>query len=316
MCCHVWLLATTWTVAHRAPLSIGFPTEEHWSGLPFPPLRDIPNPGIQPLSPESPALAGRCFTTELPVAAAKSLQSCPTLCDPIDGSPPGSPVPGILQARTLEWVAIAFSNAWKWKGKVKSFSPVWLFATSWTTAYQAPPSLGFSRQEYWSGVPFPSPGDLPYPGIEPGSPALQTDALPPEPPGKPDFQDMATNTFPTSRLRTAPEVTKIFAKLFILVSQCPPTNSHSEILNRSHQSCQTCNCFIYTQGFLTYKERHYWPNTAAYMSFAGKHIQKSSKKFCFTSDHFTVLKIHLAPAAQCLCSTLFPLATNLAIFKA
>ena len=90
-------------------------------------------------------------------AAAKSLQSCPTLCDPIDGSPPGSPVPGILQARTLEWVAIAFSNAWKWKGKVKSLSRARLLATSWTAAHQAPPSMGFSRQEYWSGVPLPSP---------------------------------------------------------------------------------------------------------------------------------------------------------------
>ena len=90
-------------------------------------------------------------------AAAKSLQSCPTLCDPIDGSPPGSPVPGILQARTLEWVAISFSNAWKWKVKVKSLSCVWLLATPWTAAYQAPPSMGFSRQEYWSGVPLPSP---------------------------------------------------------------------------------------------------------------------------------------------------------------
>ena len=86
-------------------------------------------------------------------AAAKSLQSCPTLCDPMDDSPPGSPIPGILQARTLEWVAISFSNAWKWKVKVKSLSHVWLLATPWTAAYQAPPSMGFSRQEYWSGVP-------------------------------------------------------------------------------------------------------------------------------------------------------------------
>ena len=90
-------------------------------------------------------------------AAAKSLQSCPTLCDPIDGSPPGSSVPRILQARTLEWVAISFSNAWKWKVKVKSLSGVWPSATPWTAAYQAPPSMGFSRQEYWSGVPLPSP---------------------------------------------------------------------------------------------------------------------------------------------------------------
>ena len=90
-------------------------------------------------------------------AAAKSLQSCPTLCDPIDGSPPGSPVPGILQARTLEWVAISFSNACKWKVKVKSPSRVRLLATPWTVAYQAPLSMGFARQEYWSGVPLPSP---------------------------------------------------------------------------------------------------------------------------------------------------------------
>ena len=90
-------------------------------------------------------------------AAAKLLQSCLTLCDPIDGSPPGSPVSGILQARTLEWVAISFSNAWNWKVKVKSLSHVWLFVTPWTAAYQDPVSMGFSRQEYWSGVPLPSP---------------------------------------------------------------------------------------------------------------------------------------------------------------
>ena len=88
--------------------------------------------------------------------AAKSLQSCLTLCNPIDGSPPGSPVSGILQARALEWVAISFSNAWKWKVKVKPLSRVQLFTTPWTAAYQASPSMGFSRQEYWSGVPSPS----------------------------------------------------------------------------------------------------------------------------------------------------------------
>ena len=93
-------------------------------------------------------------------AAAKSLQSCPTLCDPIDGSPPGSPIPGILQARTLEWVAISFSTAWKWKVKVKPLSHVRPSATPWIVAYQAPLSMGFSRQEYWSGVPLPSPSPL------------------------------------------------------------------------------------------------------------------------------------------------------------
>ena len=100
-------------------------------------------------------------------AATKSLQSCPTLCNPIDGSPPGFPVRGILQARTLEWVAISFSNAWNQKVKVKSHSLVRLLVTPWTAAHQAPPSMGFSRQECWSRVPLPSPytpkiGELQY----------------------------------------------------------------------------------------------------------------------------------------------------------
>ena len=99
-----------------------------------------------------------CFIVLLAAAAAaKSLQTFPTLCDPIDGSPPGPAVPGILEARTLEWVAISFSKAWKWKVKVKSISCVWLLATPWTAAHQVPPSMGFSRQEYWSGLPLPSP---------------------------------------------------------------------------------------------------------------------------------------------------------------
>ena len=98
-----------------------------------------------------------CYFRPLELAAAaKSLQSCPTLCDPIDDSPPCSPIPGILQARTLEWVTISFSNAWKWKVKVKSLSCVQLLATPWTADYQAPSSMGFSRQEHWSGVPLPS----------------------------------------------------------------------------------------------------------------------------------------------------------------
>ena len=90
-------------------------------------------------------------------AAAKSLQSCPTLGDPVDGNPPGSCVHGILQARVQEWVAISFSNALKWKVKVKSLSRVQLLATPRTAPYQAPASMGFSRQEYWSGLPLPSP---------------------------------------------------------------------------------------------------------------------------------------------------------------
>ena len=95
-----------------------------------------------------------------------SLPDIVELCFPtimklnIDGSPPGSPVPGILQARTLEWVSISFSNAWKWNVKGKSPSGVRLVGTPWTAAYQAPPSMGFSRQEYWSGVPLPSLKDI------------------------------------------------------------------------------------------------------------------------------------------------------------
>ena len=94
---------TPWTVAHQAPLSMGFSRQEYWSGLSFPSPGDLPDPGIKPRS--------ALFDIVNATAAAKSLQSCPTLCDPIDSSPPGSPVPGILQARTLEWVAISFSNS-------------------------------------------------------------------------------------------------------------------------------------------------------------------------------------------------------------
>ena len=135
-CCfsHVWLSATPWTVAHQAPLSVGFCRHEYCSGLLFPSLGDLPDPGIEPESPASPVLQA----DSLPVShwgspfhrssagAAKSLQSCPTLRNPVDSSPPDSPVPGILQARTLEWVAISFSNAWKWKMEVKLLSHIWL----------------------------------------------------------------------------------------------------------------------------------------------------------------------------------------------
>ena len=122
------------------------------------------------------------FSTCLAAADAKSLQLCPTLCDPIDGSPPGSPVPGILQARILEWVAISFSSAWKWKVKVKLLSCVRLLPTPWTVAYQAPPSMRFSRQEYWSGVPLPSPSTSLHGGVgnqvsELEVPFLQNDRL-------------------------------------------------------------------------------------------------------------------------------------------
>ena len=108
--------AIPWTVAHQAPLSMGFPRQEYWSGLPFPSARDIPDPGIKPSSSLSQEDSLPCELSILTLccccsAAAKSLQSCLTLCDPVDGSPPGSPVPGILQARTLEWVAISSTTA-------------------------------------------------------------------------------------------------------------------------------------------------------------------------------------------------------------
>ena len=134
------------------------------------------------------------------LTAAKSLQSCPTLCHPMDGSPPGSPVPGILQAITLEWVAISFSN-YETKNHCKTLSPrnsvikskCFVLAVQWCPtlcnpmgciACQAPLSLVFSRQEYWSGLPFLSPGDLPDPGIERRPPAWQADSWPSEPPGR------------------------------------------------------------------------------------------------------------------------------------
>ena len=139
------LYSTLWDpmncIACQAPLSMGFSRQEYWNGLPFPSPGDLHDPGIESASP---VLAGRFFTTEPPgkpqyfsaAAAAKSLQSCPTLCDPVD------------------------------------------------VIRQVPLSMGFSRQEYWNGLPFPSPGNLPGPGIEPGSPALQADSWPSEPPGK------------------------------------------------------------------------------------------------------------------------------------
>ena len=108
------------------------------------------------LIPEQHQMILRFATT----TTTKSFQSCPTLCDPVDCSLPGFSIHGILQARTLEWVAISFSNAWKWKVKVKSLSRVRLLGTPWTAAYQAPPSMGFSGQQYWSGVPLPSPTEV------------------------------------------------------------------------------------------------------------------------------------------------------------
>ena len=148
----VQFLVTPWTAAYQALQSMGFYRQEYWSGgaIAFSDLYDTElNKCVWQSSPDAAT-----------AAAAKSLQLCPTLWNSIDSSPPGSPVPGILQARTLEWVASSFSNAWKWKVKVKSLSHVWLLETLWTEVHQAPPSMGFSRQEYWSGMPLPSLDNL------------------------------------------------------------------------------------------------------------------------------------------------------------
>ena len=133
---------TPGTVAHQAPLSMGFSRQEHWGGLPCPPSGDLPNPGIEPTSHVSPELAGVFLTA----------------------------------STTWEVFNILLK-------KLHSCVPV--FVTPWIVTHQAPLSLGFPKQEYWGGLTFPSPRGLPDPGIEPGSPALQADSLPSEPPGKP-----------------------------------------------------------------------------------------------------------------------------------
>ena len=146
----VWLFVAPWTVACQAPLFMGFSRQEYWSGLPCPLPRDLPTQGSNPHL--------LCLLRWRWILYHWATRVLPTLCDPRDDSPPGSPIPGIPLARTLEWVAISFSNAWKWKVKVKLLSCVRLLATPWAAAHQAPPSMGFSRQEYWSGVPSPSKG--------------------------------------------------------------------------------------------------------------------------------------------------------------
>ena len=148
---HVRFLVTPWTAAYQAPQSMRFYRQEYWSGVPLPSL-----------TYKTVNLINVCDSLLLLLLLLLLLSrfSCVRLCGNsyIDSSPPGSPVPGILQARTLEWVASSFSNAWKWK--VKSLSRVWLLETLWTEVHQAPPSMGFSRQEYWSGMPLPSLDNL------------------------------------------------------------------------------------------------------------------------------------------------------------
>ena len=147
---------TPWTVAQPVSSAHGISQARVPAWVAISLTGNCPIPEMEPMSPAVQVDSLPLSHLGNPAAAAKSLQSCPTLCDSVDGSPPGSPVPGILQARTLEWVAISFSSAWKWKVKVKLLSCVQLCATPWTVAHQAPPSMGFSRQEYWSGLPLPS----------------------------------------------------------------------------------------------------------------------------------------------------------------
>ena len=149
----VWLLATPWTAAYRAPLSMGFSRQEYWSECHCLLCKSLLRTYIKKKWVFNWWVVFIRERTYCLVA-----RSYPTLLPPCGLYPPGSSVHGILQARTLEWVAISFSNSWKWKLKVKSLSLVWLLATPWTAAYQAPPSRCFSRQEYWIGVPLPSQG--------------------------------------------------------------------------------------------------------------------------------------------------------------
>ena len=156
---HVRLFVTPWPVAHQDPLSMGFSRQEYWSRFPCPPPGDLPDPGIKPTSLISPVLAIEFFTT----SATWEARVCVCVCVCVYN------------------ILLPKGGTSRWVSEVKLLSCVRLFAIPWTVAYQAPLSIGFSRQECWSGLPFPSPGDLPNPGIEPRSPALQADALPSEP---------------------------------------------------------------------------------------------------------------------------------------
>ena len=161
----------------QAPLSIAFYRQGYWCGLPFPSPGDLSNPGNEPQSPALQADDAGMMLLALPIPGPP----CPDLLEETSG---GEVFNQCFHQLTCMCMHIrSYRN--KEEKKVKSLSHVWLFATLWTVALQAPPSMGFSRQEYWSGFPLPSPGDLLNPGIDPRSPALQANALPSEPPGKP-----------------------------------------------------------------------------------------------------------------------------------
>ena len=190
---HFWLFVILW-VACQAPLSMGFPKQEYWSRFPLPLPEDLPNSGIEPESHcyMTYDCIFRGFQTVSWFLVKWKLLSCVWLCDPMVYR-----VQGILQARILKWIAFPFSKAssqprdqtqvsliagefltswatrealWFLESEVKSLSCVQLFEDC---SLPDSPSIGFSGQEYWNGLPFPSPGDLPNPGIEARSPALQ-----------------------------------------------------------------------------------------------------------------------------------------------
>ena len=161
--------ATPWTVAHQAPPSRGFSRQEDWSGVPFPTPGHLPDREIEPTSP---ALAGGFFTTE-PFGTWLSIALRNLYHFQLEGFEKRATCTETETCRAH--IGSTHQNA---KGvKVKSLGRVQLFATLWTVSHQAAPSMGFSRQEYWSGLPFPSPGDLPNQGIESGSSALQAEGV-------------------------------------------------------------------------------------------------------------------------------------------
>ena len=171
----------------QAPLSMKFSRQEFWSGLPFPSPGHLPSPAIEP---RSPALQADSLLSEPQGKPFPWLRPCYLpLTDPYNYIGSTQRIQDILHLKMFNVIILRkFLCAmwkWTWRWKVKSLSHVRLFATPWTVAHKAPPSMGFSKQEYWSVLPFPSPGDLPDPGIEPRSPTMQADTLTSEPSGKP-----------------------------------------------------------------------------------------------------------------------------------
>ena len=192
-------LATPWTVACQAPLSMGFSRQEYWTGLPFPSPGDLPDPGIEPRSPalQADSLPYELWGTESPLPSFHFLHFC--VFEPVLPYATPTQASGCywfshrnfnhsLQNSSFSPEAAATAEQvgrWSCVQGCSVTSRVWLFVTLWTVVLQAPPSIGFPRQEYWGRLPFPSPRDLPDPGIESESTALQANSSRSEPPEKP-----------------------------------------------------------------------------------------------------------------------------------